>query len=333
MNTSISFPPALPVGGHIRVVSPGFASLVHAPQRARRARSALAALGFRVSYGSNCLKVDKSGECAGTPQDRAEDIHEAFSDPEVDLIMAASGGPCDAVLPLLEPNVIRKSPKPFVGYCGNGALNYYLASKVGLVSYYGQVFMTQFGEAGGPFKENIEAFRRALMSTERLVCSPMPWRTNEWYNWLSPKQEGTRRQSNLAPSWHWLRRGRCRGTFIGAEIAVLLDLTQIFDIEMTDTILFLGYSAANDLPFALQLERLAARIHLDQLHGMVVSCHPRLAPGEWAAEVDQALRQVIPESTIPIAANVDVGYLDPTWVVPYGSTATLDSRIGLVFRG
>ncbi len=49
-----------------------------------------------------------------TPKERAEDIHAAFADPDIKVIMASIGGDDQiTVLPLLDRELIRANPKPF----------------------------------------------------------------------------------------------------------------------------------------------------------------------------------------------------------------------------
>ena len=54
---------------------------------------------------------------AGTDHERAADIMNFFRDPEVSTILTTNGGTCSIrTLPLLNFDVIRKNPKPIIGY-------------------------------------------------------------------------------------------------------------------------------------------------------------------------------------------------------------------------
>ena len=76
---------------------------------------------FFTDIGYN-IKISKSnslqwGPFAGTPQERADDLHRMFADPKIDAVMCARGGyGANRVLPLLDYDLIRKNPKIFIGY-------------------------------------------------------------------------------------------------------------------------------------------------------------------------------------------------------------------------
>ena len=67
-------------------------------------------LGYRIEFGkSNNLKW---GPFAGSPQDRADDIHRMFENSRIDAIMCARGGyGANRVLPLLDYDLIKENPK------------------------------------------------------------------------------------------------------------------------------------------------------------------------------------------------------------------------------
>ena len=70
-------------------------------------------LDYKIKIGaSNNLQW---GPFAGTPQERADDLHRMFTDPDVDAVMCARGGyGANRVLPLLNYDLIRKNPKIFI---------------------------------------------------------------------------------------------------------------------------------------------------------------------------------------------------------------------------
>ena len=71
-------------------------------------------LGYKIVFGkSNKLKW---GPFAGTPQERADDIHCMFEDSKIEAIICARGGyGANRVLPLLDYRIIAENPKIFVG--------------------------------------------------------------------------------------------------------------------------------------------------------------------------------------------------------------------------
>ncbi len=82
----------------------------------------------------------------GHPEERAADLMQAFSDPEVKAIFCAIGGD-DTVrlLPYIDFDVIKNNPKIFTGYSDTTA-NHFMMHKAGLVSYYGGNIMCDIAE-------------------------------------------------------------------------------------------------------------------------------------------------------------------------------------------
>ena len=72
---------------HIRIISPSGAI---EPEYITRAQQRLESWGFRVSVGAHAF--GHNGRFAGTPEERLADLNEAFSDPDVDIILCSRGG-------------------------------------------------------------------------------------------------------------------------------------------------------------------------------------------------------------------------------------------------
>lgn len=72
---------------HIRIISPSGAI---EPEYIIRAQKRLESWGFRVSVGAHAF--GQNGRFAGTPEERLEDINQAFADPEIDIILCSRGG-------------------------------------------------------------------------------------------------------------------------------------------------------------------------------------------------------------------------------------------------
>ena len=63
---------------------------------------------YRIVYGKNIYSKD--GPFAGSPEQRANDIHTMFLDPSIDAILCARGGyGANKVIPLLNYELIKIS--------------------------------------------------------------------------------------------------------------------------------------------------------------------------------------------------------------------------------
>lgn len=72
---------------HIRIISPSGAI---EPEYITRAQQRLESWGFRVSLGAHAFT--QRGRFAGTSEERLADINEAFSDPNINIILCSRGG-------------------------------------------------------------------------------------------------------------------------------------------------------------------------------------------------------------------------------------------------
>ena len=98
-------------------------------------------LGYKIKIGaSNNLQW---GPFAGTPQERADDLHRMFTDPDIDAVMCARGGyGANRVLPLLDYELIRKNSKIFIGYSDITAYLTSITQQTNLVTFHGPMLTT-----------------------------------------------------------------------------------------------------------------------------------------------------------------------------------------------
>ena len=98
-------------GDTVAIVSPSAPGVAWWPHRVARGRAYLESLGLKVRLMPNAGKG--GGGAAGTPQERAADIHEAFLDERVSVVLASIGGDhSDQVLPHLDFQGCGRSTDP-----------------------------------------------------------------------------------------------------------------------------------------------------------------------------------------------------------------------------
>src|SRR3989344_2485018 len=75
--------------------------------------------GLKVKVGNNFRRKDKYNPVvasAGTPEERASDLCEMFTNPDIKAIWCYQGGKTvNEILPLLNYDFIREHPKIFIG--------------------------------------------------------------------------------------------------------------------------------------------------------------------------------------------------------------------------
>lgn len=153
-------PRALKAGAMLGIVSP--ASLANAEAVARGVE-ALERLGYRTRVFPHALDRGPLN-FAGRVEDRVEDLHGAFADPEVDGIVCTRGGwGCAELLPLLDRELIAANPKVFVGYSDVTSLHVWLRRDVGLVTFQGPMVASDWAKEVGP---DMGSWRAALEGAE-----------------------------------------------------------------------------------------------------------------------------------------------------------------------
>lgn len=181
--TGAVLPRALPPGGHIAVVSTSWGGIGELSARSARGVAALEQLGYRVTLMPHAAGTSDGLRdwVSATAQERLADLHAAFADPAVDLVLSAIGGNHSAqLLEGLDLDLIRANPKAFCGYSDTTTLLQAIHAGTGLVTFYGPALLPEFGEIGGPDAEVVEQFQRVLGTAEPAGPLPVvPWQATE----------------------------------------------------------------------------------------------------------------------------------------------------------
>ena len=105
--------------------------------------------GLNVRFMPHALKGIEYVEAH--PEKRAEDLLQAFRDPEIDMILCAIGGDDTyRLLPYLFDHgelAGAATEKVFLGF-SDTTINHFMLHKVGLCSFYGQAFLPDICELG-----------------------------------------------------------------------------------------------------------------------------------------------------------------------------------------
>ena len=115
------------------------------------------------------------------PEKRADDLIQAFKDPEIDMILCAIGGDDTyRLLPyLFDNNELKKSlcNKIFLGF-SDSTINHFMLQKVGLNTFYGQAFLSDICEIAPDMLPYTKAYFEELLCTGKIrEVKSSPW----WY--------------------------------------------------------------------------------------------------------------------------------------------------------
>jgi muramoyltetrapeptide carboxypeptidase len=318
-------------GDTVGVVSPSWGGAALYPHRVERGVEHLESLGFEIKIALHAL--NSRGHVSDTPENRAADIHQMFSDPEVKAIIATIGGDHSChLLPFLNWDLIRENPKIFMGYSDVTVLNIAIWKKTGLVTFNGPTLMVEIAEYPKMLEYTERYMLEALCNPEPIgAIKPSPWWTDEFLDW-GEKEDLTRpREGRPSEGWSWLKGGHAEGIIIGGCLESLQHMrgTPYWpDLgQWEEAILFFETSEEKPAPstvdgILMDYENMGV---LERIRGLLVG-----RPYAYTPEERRELREVVLERTqrygFPVVADMDFGHTSPMFMLPLGCRALIDAK-------
>jgi muramoyltetrapeptide carboxypeptidase len=205
-------PDKLKKGDIVRIIAPARSmalpwindSIIH------EAQSKLESLGLKVTFGKNVMEINELN--SSSIKSRVEDLHDAFRDKKVKMIMTIMGGfNSIELLSSLDYDLIKKNPKILCGYSDITALENAIYAKTGLITYSGPHFF-DFGEIKG-FDYTLEYFKKCLMQKDSFEIKPSEkWSNDRW----GKDQEN--RNFNTNEGIYVINKGNFEGTVVGGNL-------------------------------------------------------------------------------------------------------------------
>lgn len=299
-------PRAVPSGGHLRVIAP--AGVLLKPELVRQGRAILEARGFRVSLAeglsADVPRVDPGAPyLAGDDEQRARELMEAFTDPDIDAVICARGGyGAMRVLPLLDAEALRRHAKPLLGFSDITALHGFLAARAGVSSLHGPLLTTLPLHTQGVGEASLEAVCRALQVGDERVS----------FDGLTQ-----------------IHGGDARGPLIGGNLSLVASLAgSPWFPPLDGAILFLEEVGEPAYRIDRMLTALRLNGTLSRLSGLVWG-DPGVCGDRYVSAADlpgltlSRLRALTADLGIPVAAGLPVGHGAQNLVLPFGTDAAL----------
>lgn len=135
-------PPYLNDGDTVAIIAPAGAVEY---DEIIKAQAYLERRNLRVILGKNIFKSYRY--MAGTDEERVDDLHEAFLNPDIKAIVCARGGyGAIRLLKLIDFDIIRRNPKIFCGYSDITALSLMFAKHSDLITFSGPMAQSDFND-------------------------------------------------------------------------------------------------------------------------------------------------------------------------------------------
>ena len=273
---------------------------------------ALEALGFSVKQGKNL--ANRRGHLAGTDQERASDLNAMFADPEVKAVICIRGGSGAArILPLIDYDLIRKNPKPLLGYSDITALHHAIYAKTGLITFHGP------NGTGSWNSFNVTQFNKLFFEREQIL----------YENERVEEDDLVIKKNRIQTIYS----GTASGELVGGNLTVLTALAgSPYIADFTDKILFLEDIGEEPYRIDRMMSTLMLMGALDKIKGFVfgqcTDCDPSSGYGNLT--LDQIFDDYILPLKIPAYRGAMIGHIPRQFILPMGAKVKLDADQGTI---
>ena len=303
----------------------------------------LEAYGLSVRFMPHALKG--LAYVKAHPEKRAEDLLNAYRDPDVDMILCAIGGDDTyRLLPSLFDHDELKNAvtgKVFLGF-SDTTVNHLMLHKVGARSFYGQSFLADVCEMDTEMLPYTRKYFEELISTGTIrQVTP----SDIWYEErtsFGPDQIGVPTPSHPNRGFELLQGAeRFSGKILGgcidslydffdgeryADMPVLCKRYALFPSpdDWRGRILLLESSEEKMPPEQYEKALLALKSTgvFDVISGVLVG---KPMDETYDAEYKELLTKVIGKPELPILCNVNIGHARPRCILPFGVNAKVDA--------
>ena len=299
-------------------------------------------LGLNVRFMPHALKGREYVK--NHPEKRAEDLLEAFRDPETDMILCAIGGDDTfRLLPYLFENSELEAAvrdKIFLGF-SDTTINHLMLHKVGLKTFYGQSFLADICEIGPDMLPYTRQYFEELIGTGR-IREVRP--SSVWYRQrerFSPEDVGKALEPLPDHGFELLQgppvfSGKILGGCIESlhdmfngeryeEMPRLCEKYRLFPDkeEWKGRILLLESSEEKPEPemYRRALEYFKAAGVFDVISGVLAG---KPMDNTCAEEYKKLLVEVVGRPELPVVFNLNVGHAQPRCIIPFGVPAIVD---------
>lgn len=272
-----------------------------------------------MTYGKNAQEHDEF--FSTSIEERIEELHDAFTDPNVKGILTVIGGyNANQLLNYIDFGLIKSNPKVFCGFSDITALQGAIYKKTGLITYSGPHF-SSFGVKHG-FEYTLESFIHAVTNEAPYeITASTHWSDDPWY--LDQEDRHFIRNNGYIA----IQEGDSEGRLIGGNLCTLnlLQGTE-FMPSLKDSILFIeDDEESHALTFDRDLQSLLHQPDARDIKGILIG---RFQKNSQVTE--EALKKIIESKKelqgIPVIANVNIGHVQPYATIPIGGKAVIKAQ-------
>lgn len=258
-------------------------------------------MGFKVKIGKSVENIWYS--FAGTDEERAKDIINFFQDADVDAIMCVRGGYGGIrILSLLDYEIVKNNPKPFIGYSDITSLHMAFLKKCNLKVFHGPMAVSNFSESYSI--ETLDNFIKVVNSDKSYIIK------------------------NFNEEIYFYNSLKASGQLVGGNLAVLIsNLGTEFDLEYENKILFLEDVGESTYKIDRMLWKLKNLGIFDKVAGIVLGDFMNC---DKSSNDDMSLQEVFDSHfknlNKPVCYNLKSGHCTPMLTLEFGEILEIDGE-------
>ncbi|MBO1257059.1 LD-carboxypeptidase [Alteromonas sp. 5E99-2] len=326
-------PKRLLSGDKVAVLSPSWGGPFVFPDVYEKGLRVLMEWGLEVvEYPSTRMNNDST---INNVKARAQDINNAFSDPEIKALFITIGGD-DLVLllPYLNPKVIKANPKIVMGFSDTTVLNVFCYLK-GMITFNGPSIMAGFSQMAALPETYRQHVYDLLFSSKPTYTFPIYESFSDGFpDWSVKENLGKVNKPQLDTGIRVLQgHGVISGTLFGGCLEVLefIKGTEYWPTGSfwRGKIIFLETSEEKPSVNAVKriLRNYGTQGVYEQINALMIA-NPMHFSLEEKLELDNVIRSVVSVefgiTNLPIITNVMFGHTDPKIVMPLGAKMELN---------
>lgn len=286
----------LKTGDTIGVIAPDKALKISDEQYLERATEFFKSIGLKVKYGKYLFS--DTNYCAGTPQERARDINNMFSDKDVKAIFTIKGGDmANGVLPFINFENIKNNPKIFCGMSDITLLLSAINKMTGLITYHCNDYV-YYGKDEVTKYDKDEIIDKLFNANKTII----PYDDRVFINFKKEVVIGKLYGTNV----------RCLLKLVGTP----------YMPDLNNVILFLEGYRSDIIQWNTMLEQYN---QIGALKNAVIFGYIYQLQFEDKNKYDITEELLKINSTIPIVKTNDFGHKHPNSIIPIGADVKIDS--------
>lgn len=298
------YPKQLKMGDTVGIICPSSAI---PSDRIEKVKRCVENMGYKTKLADNLDKVF-AGYMAGDGDERAKWVNKMFANPEVDAIFCVRGGDGSSrLMPYLDYETIKASPKIFVGYSDVTNIHMALNQICGMVSFHGPMISSNMID-GLTDEESASFFDTINAESD--------------FDYKNPKGYEIKK----------LKGGKAIGNLVGGNLSLLsASIGTPFEVESEDNILFIEEVCEPMSKIEKWIFHLKNAGKFDKCRGIVLGQFTKVENEEEPSyDENEVTLAALRNLDIPVVCNVQSGHGKPMMTLPLGTLCTLDADEGRI---